>query len=236
MAFTLIELLVVVAIIAILAAFALPGLSAARNSANAAKCLSNLRQLGSGCQLYANDHSETYIPICIGTNSTNGNTWRLLLAPYITNSTYAEVFSCPSDPYTYEAKADNGRGLVPTSYGMNRDDGVNAYMSTTPSKRMTGVKHPGDTIFLSDLGLVSNPAAPPQQWAEANQTATSANFGYARYPSDANFIGGDSWDVFPRHNGCANVLFYDGHAGNVNVATQILPYPPGTADCLYDNH
>ncbi|MBI2924372.1 MAG: prepilin-type N-terminal cleavage/methylation domain-containing protein [Verrucomicrobia bacterium] len=54
-AFTLIELLVVIAIIALLAALLLPALSKAKNAANSAGCVSNLRQIGIEYQMFLSD-------------------------------------------------------------------------------------------------------------------------------------------------------------------------------------
>ncbi len=59
-AFTLIELLVVVAIIALLAALLFPAFFAARGKARQAVCLSNLRQLGLGIAMYAQDNDDFY--------------------------------------------------------------------------------------------------------------------------------------------------------------------------------
>ncbi len=56
--FTLIELLVVIAIIAILAAMLLPALSSARNAAQKASCMSNLKQVGIALAGYEGDHGR----------------------------------------------------------------------------------------------------------------------------------------------------------------------------------
>jgi len=57
---TLIELLVVISIIVILTSFAVPQIGNAREKARKAKCLNNLRVIGSACIMYADEHQGSF--------------------------------------------------------------------------------------------------------------------------------------------------------------------------------
>jgi prepilin-type N-terminal cleavage/methylation domain-containing protein/prepilin-type processing-associated H-X9-DG protein len=57
-AFTLVELLVVIAILGVLAGLLLPTLAKAKTRAYEARCINNLKQLGTALQMYADDHGD----------------------------------------------------------------------------------------------------------------------------------------------------------------------------------
>jgi len=60
-AFTLVELMVVVAILAVLIAVLLPALSSARREARRAVCMSNLKQLATGWEMYLKDSRDEFL-------------------------------------------------------------------------------------------------------------------------------------------------------------------------------
>lgn len=118
-AFTLIELLVVIAIIAILAAILFPVFAQARNKARQAGDLSNLKQMGLGLQMYAQDYDETlamgYYPTPKGNHF-----WMRMIMPYTKNE---PMFVSPELFWNYPES--NGSDDV--------DDGVNV-SGTKPNR------------------------------------------------------------------------------------------------------
>jgi len=115
--FTLIELLVVIAIIGVLAGLLLPALSKARLRAKVANCMSNLRQIYLGIEMYRDDYNGVY-PLDNGGGPNDLNllsgydAWRSPGDPAFSKPLYLptlEVYHCPGTRDYYEIKVgENG--------------------------------------------------------------------------------------------------------------------------------
>jgi len=94
--FTLIELLTVIAIIGILAAILIPVVGKVRDSARRAACSSNVRQIGTGLFLFADEH-EGRLP-----TMHHGGLYHVhpVMAEQFINGYELprEIFYCPSNP------------------------------------------------------------------------------------------------------------------------------------------
>ena len=139
--FTLIELLVVIAIIAILAGLLLPALSRAKERAWKVNCVSNLKQIGVGVEMYVGDN-EGYMPVCGWPEGQNP--WQTYSAARVAPGTMTltrgfmsmgllyrtqtvpdpKVFYCPSNKrsgedrtYDYYAKSPNTWPSTPQGSG-----------------------------------------------------------------------------------------------------------------------
>src|SRR5580658_7279072 len=98
--FTLIELLIVIAIIAILAAIIFPVLASAQKRAWTIQCVSNLRQVGVGMKIFADENNEMY-PISGGniywgaTDATTGKaSW---MEQIVSQTQNTNVYNCPAN-------------------------------------------------------------------------------------------------------------------------------------------
>ena len=110
-AFTLIELLVVISIIAILAGIALPVFGEVQVRGAQTKALSNAKQVGLACKLYAQDYNGNYPyytdPVNrTGEPSTANEALQTLIPDYIPDK---NVFSIPKSAYCKNAGAPGGQ-------------------------------------------------------------------------------------------------------------------------------
>src|SRR5579863_4464732 len=98
-AFTLIELLVVVGVIALLAAMLLPVLAGTAQGTLRTQCLNNLRQLGIGSTVCANDNNGVFVSAKPSDNDNNtpGNP---PFVQYAINSMYVNAVQQAGIPFT----------------------------------------------------------------------------------------------------------------------------------------
>jgi len=205
--FTLIELLVVIAIIAILAAILFPVFAKAREKARQTSCLSNLKQLGLGFAMYAQDYDEKLMRIglqCAGESPQACINQFARVMPYVKN---IQILDCPSGSannctddqgnacgiWAIATPSNINNGWLPRGtmirYGTGESDVRN------PAK-LAQYDRPAETIFMAD--------------------AYSGVMCYWSNPRWARFA--------PRHNDGANFCYADWHCKWLKQGTPVLMF------------
>ncbi len=244
--FTLIELLTVIAIIGILAAILIPTLSAVRDSARAANCASNMRQMMNAMHLYAEDHEGRFAPPQdaerhsgpFATIPQGVNTWHGYIAPYAgiegnivqlynsgvnwrTESTEVTVFHCPST-LALAAGAGSNRGQVVSALRPVSLPTYGGGDRLAPAYSY-GLNATLPDRFFGGADRRSGKNLSMDQVRDSSLTMAimETSDWSAVYSRE---IGGGSQALVP-HNGSANVAFYDGsvrrYTAQELVATEI---------------
>jgi prepilin-type N-terminal cleavage/methylation domain-containing protein/prepilin-type processing-associated H-X9-DG protein len=205
-AFTLIELLVVIAIIALLAGLLLNSIASALEHAHGTQDANNLHQIGIGFTVYLGDHDDTVI-----TSGTFAN----ILGPNSSSSTGGYVpdwhsFQSPFDKRPFTTTAPQN-----VSYGIN----TNLVGLTSGSASLSNFHSLSSLLFLG-----------PYDKAGTGSSAVT----YVGTASSSNVIspGGSIVGVMNNRN-YMNVLYMDGHAGQVSASNfNNASYNPGSGNQL----
>lgn len=207
-AFTLIELLVTIGIIAILAGLLLPGLHRAKEKADAAYCLNNLRQWGLATQIYVAENDDFLPPEGFGNPTTMQQLtqgWyfhlpRVLgLRPYFEMAWRTNVnlkpgrciWICPSNP-----RRSSGFNLF--HYCLNEE--YDATGESDHPVKLSAISRPTALVWLFDSKNI--PGVGPANFVHTNLHGQGAHFtfldGHAR-----RFASRDYWD-FTSNRGRTN--------------------------------
>lgn len=226
-AFTLVELLTVVAIIGILAAVLIPAIGAARQSARASTCISNLRQIGGAIQIFASENKGQFPGGGQRAQSGSSASWQDTLNAMVFEANLSsprpplqrygdtpisgQVY-CPSmEPFGTSAR-------YPRAYVMNSYTGDTNTTSNPPlptwgplfnyqkGKPVAIFQNPSKTVLVLESerpGDGVGPSAPFDRITMGNGT-------------DAPAWSANSLSFAFRHKGLMNVLFMDYHVQALN--------------------
>jgi prepilin-type N-terminal cleavage/methylation domain-containing protein/prepilin-type processing-associated H-X9-DG protein len=225
-AFTLIELLVVIAIIAILAAILFPVFAQAREAARKASCTSNMKQIGTGLQMYAQDFDEClpaypFDPTGFAQSPYHNfgwdyASWVPMMMPYVKNN---NLFTCPSMPkvnYWLSGPASN-RMYVHYAYNEYIEN-INRVPNWWNLATLAGGGANGANV--ADISVIAESSFRGiyNDWSGGSPTtnhpqARPASFNLARLLCSGNTNNFSATSCIARHPDWGiNIVYADGHA------------------------
>ncbi len=205
--FTLIELLVVIAIIAILASMLLPALSKARAAAQQIKCLSNYKQVGLVCTLYAQDNGG-YVPLAVsGSGWSDWVGWQARVSSYVgflnadtdnPEAFKAGIFQCPNVTVA-AGREDLYKAFACSLNWMVAGNTYTGSDARSPGKPLDAIRNPTMAFLGCETTSIEHPLS-----------VQASNHGF-NLGTDVN----PEW-----HGGLSvNAVFCDGHSERVKGDT-----------------
>ena len=231
----------VISIIALLVGILLPALAKARESAKAALCLSNQKQIGISTAVYQYDYKDHFAVYGSSTGSYQWISWDDLYSEYdgrhLTSAEKSQVvltkqqnnmYVCPSDTLaasTAWSSASQRRTYMPTTGGWNGSPSAtqrgitsNFHDSWNTSRRISDLSRPSSTITFIEkpdsLNLYGYAHQAHMGWAAASPRQETA--------ADLDLLT-------PLHNSNSNwnFLLADGHVQSMTLE-QSLKKDDGT--------
>ena len=213
-AFTLVELLVVIGIIALLISILMPTLNRARAAARKAQCLSNMRQVGMGLQMYTIENKTWLPPVhrTIGTYDDVADfgeetvyipfpNFLGSLIPYMQGN--RKVFICPEPESTEMAGAGPGTGAITEKSDTN-------YLGNAAvmGRKVTKIRKSSEIIYLQEM---------PHRWGLAAHRPTrhpAFRTFYTHWHDSIHYPNSHplQYQYSYLHQKGGNVVFVDGHA------------------------
>ena len=221
--FTLVELLVVIAIIAILAALLLPALNAARDKADAAACIGNLRQIGTSVGLYTNDNQYYMWP----DNINNIGGWMLFMTGQEGRPRYLPSLT----PGSIFIKLQCARHRTLKSNDTTTTPGYGYIIVSTSASSPTGLWNDGCIGITGPDVSGSATAVQPHKVKRPSSTIgiiernVGYNTGSSYIRNGGELYNGDVEEkrrlIGPVHGMRANALMTDGHVQSFHVLSEL---------------